>query len=154
MSDGKEGGCLVALGRGRCRCYLIAVCALRLGPLPPPQRSIMPALLYTSSFRLQSKDRSSSLRTDIRHSLQFGDLPTPTYELKRPLPAAIDVHSHSDLSFCISVFQNRSELPKSSIVGSSLAQYIESILKQVSSALFIERMPASERTTAFTGAMH
>ena len=145
---------MVALGRGRCEGYLISVCALRLCPIPPPLRSTMPALFYTSSFRLQPKHKGYTLKTDIRHTLQFGDITTPAYELKRPLPGTVDVHSHSDLSFCISVFQNGSELPKSNIVGSPLAQHIGFILKRVISVLLSVDVTISERTEAFTDVMH
>lgn len=111
-------------------------CAHELVKLrPPPPATSMPSLFYNTSFRLQSD--CGTLKTDIRHSLALGDYDTPAYELKRPLPAAIDVLSHSDLSVLLSIFDNGLELPSSAVVASQLVQQLVHVLRQVSDYMHV-----------------
>ncbi|KAL5501613.1 hypothetical protein ACEPAH_8873 [Sanghuangporus vaninii] len=106
----------------------------------------MPFLHYKSLIKAKHADSSLTLR--VCHSLLGGkDLASQScldgsssYELKKFLPALIDVFSHSDLIFCISVTMDKQRLPGESIKDSIMARHLIQMLHNNASVLGINNV--------------
>ncbi|KAL5482615.1 hypothetical protein ACEPAI_9209 [Sanghuangporus weigelae] len=106
----------------------------------------MPLFQYKSLIKAKHADSSLTLR--VCHSLHRGkDLASQSgldgsssYELKKFLPALIDVFSLSDLILCISVTINEQRLPGESIKQSIMARHLIQMLRNNVSVLGINNV--------------
>ena len=90
----------------------------------------MPLLYHKSSIKARQHNAGLTLKTS--HFLAFGDDLDVSYELKRPLPASVDVVSHSDVVLIISVMMNGNRLSADAIKRSLATRHLLQMLRNVS----------------------
>lgn len=93
----------------------------------------MPFLRYSTSSHVHQEDATLKINLHIGHILRLGNDngSQQCYNLKQPPPISVDVFSHSDLTFILSVTLDGRRLTINSIRRSLVSQHFVEMLRKV-----------------------
>ncbi|THH11673.1 hypothetical protein EW145_g524 [Phellinidium pouzarii] len=98
----------------------------------------MPVLSYTSST--QARQDSITLRLDVSHFLLTGDRKDTLYDLRKPLPASVNVYSYSDLTIIVSAIVDGHRLASKNVKQSVISRHLIQTFRQNATLLGINNV--------------